>query len=145
MTKRLSDQLRDLSIRAKKAEDAFDAAQKEASERLVARREQARSAAIGAINKVNEEVQSVKDTTSRNWNALQAKIAADVEALKQKVAQQKQALDIKLAEKNAERLEWEAQFAIDYAIASVEQASMAVLDALAGRIQAENLKQKPTV
>jgi hypothetical protein len=38
-------------------------------------------------------------------------------------------------------MEWEAGFAIDYAIASVEQAKLAVLDALDGRVQAEEVKQ----
>ena len=38
------------------------------------------------------------------------------------------------------RLEWEAGFAIDYAIASVEQAKLAVLDAVDGRLAAEEAK-----
>jgi hypothetical protein len=40
--------------------------------------------------------------------------------------------DVKRAENRAERLEWEAGFAIDYAIASIEQANLAVLDAVDG-------------
>ena len=89
---------------------------------------------------MNEEVSSVKDTTSRNWNALKTKIAADIEVLKSEVAQQKQTLEVNRAENKAERLDWEAAFAIDYAIASVEQAAVAVLDAVAGRVEAEKLK-----
>jgi hypothetical protein len=145
MARRLSDQLRDLSVRAKKVEDGFDAAQKEASEKLAMRREQARAAAIAATEKVSEEVRSIKDTAGRDWNALQTKVAADIQALKQKVAEKKQALEIKVAEKNAERLEAEAAFAIDYAVACVEQAGMAVIDALAARIQTNTLKEKATV
>jgi hypothetical protein len=41
----------------------------------------------------------------------------------------------------AEWLEWKAGFAIDYAIASVEQARLAVLDAVDGRLEAEEAKQ----
>jgi hypothetical protein len=37
-------------------------------------------------------------------------------------------------------LEREATFAIDYAIASVEQAKLAVLDAVIGRVDAEKAK-----
>ena len=40
--------------------------------------------------------------------------------------------DVKRAENRAERLEWEAGFAIDYAIASIEQGNLAVLDAVDG-------------
>ena len=43
-------------------------------------------------------------------------------------------------EKHAERLEWEADFAIDYAIASIEQAGFAAIDAIAGRVKAEQVK-----
>lgn len=64
--------------------------------------------------------------------------------LKQAVAQQKQTIEVKLAEKNAELLEREAEFAIDYAIASVQQANLAVLDAVTARIQAESLQKKAT-
>ena len=49
--------------------------------------------------------------------------------------------EVKRTERRADRLEWEAGFAIDYAIASVEQANFAVLDAIDGRIQAELAKQ----
>src|SRR6202046_155629 len=44
-------------------------------------------------------------------------------------------LDVKHAENRADRLEWEAGFAIDYAIASVEQAKLAVLDAIDSRAE----------
>ena len=45
------------------------------------------------------------------------------------------------AEHTAERLEWEAGFAIDYAVASIEQAKLAVLDAIAGRVEAEQARR----
>ena len=48
---------------------------------------------------------------------------------------------MKRAESRADRLEWEASFAIDYAIASVEQAKLAVLDAVDGRLAAAEAKQ----
>ena len=139
MAKRLSEQLRDLSVRAKGVEDTYDAAQKEAHAKLMARREQARAAAMAATERVNEEVKSIQGTVSRNWNALQTKVAADMQNLKQAVVQQKQTIELKLAEKNAERLEREAELDIDYAIACVQQANLAVLDALAARVQAEAL------
>ena len=44
MTK-LSEQLADLSVQAKSAEDALNAAEKEAHDKVVARKEQARVAA----------------------------------------------------------------------------------------------------
>jgi hypothetical protein len=60
--------------------------------------------------------------------------------LKADVAEKKHDLDVKIAEKKADELEWEANVAIDYAIASVEQAGWAALDAVAARVQAQQAK-----
>src|SRR5216684_2499335 len=115
MAKALSQQLADLSVRAKNTEDAVAAAEKEAQDKIEARKEQARAAAAKATEKVNQEIKSVGDTAVRNWTAVRAKIAADMNALK-------------------------AGVAIDYAIASVEQAKLAVLDAVSSRVEAEQAK-----
>jgi hypothetical protein len=136
MAKPLSKQLADLSVRAKNAEDAIAAAEKEAGDKIEARKEQARAAAATATEKVNQEIKSVRDTAAKNWTAVRAKIAADMSALKANVARAKHDVDVR----HAERLEWEAGVAIDYAIASVEQAKLAVLDAVSGRVEAEKAK-----
>jgi hypothetical protein len=141
MAMRLSEQLADLSVHAKNAEDAADAAQKEAHDKIVARKEQARAAATTAIEKVNQKIKSVGDTAGRDWSAVRAKIAADMSALKADVANAKHDLSARYAENRAEDLEWEAGYAIDYAIASVEQAKCAVLDAIVGRVEAEEAKR----
>ena len=132
MAKKLSELLSDLSTSAQNAEAALAAAQKEVPEKIAARKEQARAAATKAIEKVNQDVKSVGDTASKNWSAVRAKVAADMTTLKSRVVNAKHDLDVKRAENQADRLEWEAGFAIDYAIASVEQARLAVLDAIDG-------------
>jgi hypothetical protein len=141
MVKPLSEQLADLSVRAKHAEDAFSAAQKEAHDKIDVRKQKARAAATTAVEKVNQEINSAGDSAARDWNTLKAKVAADINALKANVAEAKHEHDVKRSDNRAERLEWEAGFAIDYAIASVEQANLAVLDAIDGRAQAELAKQ----
>jgi len=140
MAKRLSQQLADLSVRAKNAEDAVAAAEKEAHDKIEARKDQARTAAKDATEKVKQEIKSAGDTAARNWTAVRTKVAADIDALKAGVAKAKHDLDARQAESHAERLEWEAGVAIDYAIASVEQAKLAVLDAVSGRADAERTK-----
>jgi hypothetical protein len=72
---------------------------------------------------------------------VKAKVAGDINALKADVAHVKHERDVKRAEKRADRLEWEAAFAIDYATASIEQATVATLDAIDGRMAAEEAKQ----
>jgi hypothetical protein len=141
MVKPLSEQLADLSVRAKAAEDAATAAQKEAHDKIVALKEQARTAATAAVEKVNKEAESARDSAARDWNTVRAKIAADMTALKAKAEDVKHKIDVKTTEDHADEMEWEAGFAIDYAIASVEQAKLAVLDALDSRVQAEEVKR----
>jgi hypothetical protein len=137
MVKPLSEQLSELSVRAKSAEDAAAAARETAEDKAAALRDQARAAASAATEKINDEVKSVKDRSGRNWRAVQAKVAADIESLKDAVAVRKREIDAKRAGAKAETLEWEASFAIDYAVASIEQAKYAVLDAIVARVEAE--------
>jgi hypothetical protein len=140
MAKPLSQQLADLSARAKNAEDALTAAKQEAHGKVDARKQQARAAATKATEKVNQDIKSVGDTAVRNWTAIRTKIAADIDSLKAGAARAKHDLDARHAENHAERLEWEAGVAIDYAIASVEQAKLAALDAVSSRVEAEKAK-----
>ena len=80
-------------------------------------------------------------TAARDWSVVKAKVAADLNALKADIAHAKHDRDVKRIENRAERLESDAAFAIDYAIASVEQARLAVLDAVDGRLAAEEAKK----
>ena len=141
MAKQLSEQLAELSVHAKRAEDTVAAAQKETHDKIMSRWEQARADAAATTEKVNQQIQSAGDSAAKEWNARKAKIAADVDALKAKVVRKKHELDARRAEREADRLEWDAGVAIDYAIAAVDQAKLAVLDALAGRIQAEDARR----
>ena len=140
MAKPLSEHLADLSVRAKHAEDALAAAQKEAHDKVVALKDQARAAATAATEKVNNDIKSAEDTATKNWNAVRAKIAADIKTLKAAVAHKKHDLDAKRAQDWADRLEWQANVMIDYAIASIEQAEWAVLDAVVARADAQQAK-----
>ena len=139
--KPLSEQLANLSVRAKTAEEAAAGAQTEAHDKVVARVAQAQSAAEEAVQKVNHNIKSASDTASAKWNGLKAKIAADVDDLRSKVAQRKHDLSVKRAANYSQMLDEDASYAIDYAIASIEQAKVAVLDAIAGRIEVEKAKR----
>ena len=85
-------------------------------------------------------MKSTGERATKQWNALKAKVAADTDALKARIAGHKHERDVRRAENNAERLESEAGFAIDYAVVSVEQAKLAVLDAIASRVEAERAR-----
>ena len=137
----LSQQLADLSVHAKSVEDAFAVAQKEAHDKVAERKAAALSAAKTAVEKVNDQIKSAGESASRDRKALQAKITADINTLKAYATEAKHNIDVDRAEDRAELLESDAGFAIDYAIASVEQARLAVLDAIDGRLAAEQVKR----
>lgn len=141
MVKPLSAQLADLSVRAKNAEDAVASAQKEGHDKVVARRQQAHEAATAAIQKVDRDIKSANDNLVANWNALKTKVSADMDAWNARIAQLKHDRGVKRADNHAERLEWEASFAVDYAVAAIEEAKSAVLDAIVGRIEAEDTRR----
>jgi hypothetical protein len=141
MVKPLSAQLADLSVRAKAAEDAVAAAQKEAHDKVVARTEQAHAAATAALQKMDRDIKSANNDITTHWNALKTKVSADMDAWNAKIAQLKHDRGVKGADNHAERLEWEASFAVDYAAASIEEAKSAVLDAIVGRIEAEEARR----
>jgi hypothetical protein len=61
--------------------------------------------------------------------------------LKSKVAQRKHDLTVKRAANYSQLLDEDASFAIDYAIASIEQVKVAVLDAIVGPIEVEKAKR----
>jgi uncharacterized cupredoxin-like copper-binding protein len=140
MIKPLSAQLADLSVKAKNAEDAAATAQKQAHDKAVVLREQARASATAAIEKLNQDIKSAGGNITSQWNALKTKVAADMDAWNAKVGQLKHEISAKQSEKHAEWLEWEASFAIDYAKAAIEEAKSAVLDAIVARIEAEKAK-----
>jgi hypothetical protein len=142
MAKLLSDQLLDLSVHAKNAEVAAAAAQKEAHDKITARINEAHASATAAVDKAKQSLKAVEDTGARKWEAAKAKVAADVDNLKTHVATKKRVIDAKVADHEADNAESDARFAIDYAIATVEQAKLAVFNAISARFDAEALKVK---
>jgi hypothetical protein len=140
MAKPLSEQLSNLSARAKRAEDNFAATRTEAREKREQRREQAKASAEATIQKVDSAVKSAGDKAERGWNSFQTKVDADIDSLNRNIAQKKHDIDARQAQNLADDREFEAAVAIDYALASVDQAELAVIDAVIARVDAEEAK-----
>jgi len=136
MVKPLSEHLSDLSLQAKKVEDEIAAAKKETHDKVVARRDQVRAAATKSVEKLQQDMKSAGGAVSSSFAALKAKVSADADALKARATQWKKELDANRAENRADELESEASVAIDYAISAVEQAKVAAIDAVIGRLDA---------
>jgi hypothetical protein len=137
----LSEQLADLSARVKNAENAVAAAEKAAHDKVIAHRDRAHAAATAAIEKINRDMKSVSKSATGSWNALKAKVVADIDAMKAHAALRKHEADVEIVDDQAERQEETAAFSIEYAATSIELAKLAALDAIVSRARAESLKK----
>lgn len=132
----LHEHLADLAASAKRAEEAVMAARREPRERVAARREQARASAEAMADKVDKELSTASETFTTQWHTLQAKVAADIDRLRHDHCERQRHVSVKRAADRAARLESDAGVAIDYALASIEEAKLAVLDAVLAAIEA---------
>jgi hypothetical protein len=107
----------------------------------MARREQARASAAAAVDRVEQDIRSIGDEIAEQWNALKTKVASDVERLKSKRTERQHERSTDRAQQRAAKLEAEASVAIDYALASIEDARLAALDAVIARIEAEDVRR----
>jgi hypothetical protein len=141
MPQPLDQQLAALSVRAKNAEDAINSARKEARDRVVVRREEFRVAAAAAADRVDQDLQSAGNAIEGDWNALRGKVTADIARLKSNVAERQVERNVTRLADRAARRESEACVAIDFALASIENAKLAVLDAVIADREAADAEQ----
>ncbi len=140
MLKPISEQLSELSVCAKNAEEHVAAARQEAHDKIVARRDETRAAVEEAIKKVDQDIKDVGETAADKWRALRAKIASDMDMLKTSITERKHDRSVKRAESRADLLDREAELAVHYAVASIEQAELAVFEAMISRAELERAR-----
>jgi hypothetical protein len=140
----LPSNLTELSELAKRIDEDADAVRTEAREKLDARREKIRTNLGERMDRLESNLEKAQNQTSADWTALREKVKSDRERFKAKLTERKEAYKAFFAESNAEDRELGAAIAIDYAIASIQQARLAVLDAASARAEAIVAEQKPT-
>lgn len=135
--KLLSQNLAELAVQAKRAEDRVAQAQSDVKERLAEQRENVRQETKQALDKVNERFNEAKGETRIRLNALKAKVDADFENVKQQASQSRDKFEAWQAENYASDKEADALAAIDYAIVATKIAELQTLDAIAARAEAQ--------
>ncbi len=80
--KPLSEQLAELSVRAKGAENAFEGAKKEARDKIEARKAEALSAAKTAVEKVNQQIKSAGESCHERYESPASENYCGLERLK---------------------------------------------------------------
>lgn len=135
--KPLSEQLANLSVEAKHAEDRARKAQTEAKERLEQRREHVREETEAALDKVKSGLSRASADAQLRSRQLKSKVDSDFEHLKDRHEERKRKLEAWQANNYATDKEADAEALINYAIASVRMAELGVLDAIDARLRAE--------
>lgn len=135
--KPLSQQLAQLSVQAKKAEDSVASAQIEVKTRLQDKRDQVRKETQQALEIVNQRFNQAKSETQSRFTAMRTKVDSDLNELNRRAQESKQKFEAWQSGHYADDKETEARVAIDYAIAATKLAELATLDALDARGRAE--------
>ena len=86
---------------------------------------------------MKENAGQAADRAQSQWKSMQADGAARMQDLHDRIGRQREQHDVKRAEREAEYAEADAADALDYASWAVEQAQLAVLDAIDARIWAD--------
>jgi len=134
----------ELSELARRIDEDAEAVRTEAREKLDARRDKIRTNLGERIDRLESNLEKAQSQTSADWTALREKVKSDRERFKAKLSERKEAYKAFFADSNAEDRELGAKIAIDYAIATIQQARLAVLDAVSARAEAVADKRHTT-
>jgi hypothetical protein len=135
--KPLSEQLQDLSVRAKKAEDDEAAARKEARAKIQARADKLKTETNKRNAKVEAAAVSTKEKTQEQWSSLHKQVKAHNDRIRAEIAATKAEHQAARAERKADSAEDYAAESIAFAYDAIDYAEWAVMDALVARADAE--------
>jgi hypothetical protein len=132
---RLSEQLNDLSVRAKKTEDVVDAART----RNRAALESQRAMLQTAVDKAAASAAGTSATISSKWHEMRSTIDGQFASMRAEVDERRAEWGLKRAEHRADLAEQDAADAVDLAIYILDQAEYAIVDAVLARADADAL------
>jgi hypothetical protein len=129
----ISDQIDGLQQRAADLKSSFDQSKKETNEQVKERLGQAKADIEARQDAVKAKAGQAAGRAQSQWAAMKADAAARQAAFHDKIDRQRDEHDAKVAERDAEDAEADAADALDYAAYVVDQAQLAVLDAVDAR------------
>jgi hypothetical protein len=124
-----SDRFSELRQRVEQGESNIKAAASEDSAKLKAKADEARKAADEHAAQFAATAQETSEQAESHWNELQSSWDQHVQHIRQRIAEKKAEHDVASAKRDAEWAESDAVNAVDFAMAAVEEAEYAVLDA----------------
>src|SRR5512139_634485 len=134
--KKLSEQLKELSDRVANAETKVAAAAQESKEKVEASIQSSKADAKARYASFKADVQAKQAAAASDWEALQADFHQNTQKIKNKIATEKEAREVKKANKRAADAESYAEAVIIYAAMAIDEADVAVLEAIAAQAYA---------
>jgi hypothetical protein len=134
-----SAKLDDLQQHAAHAKTAAQAAVSESREQLRQRIDQARVDVDLAAKDTRQQVGEAAASARGTWAQIKADTAAKLDDLEAKMDRRADQLDANVAARQADGAEADAADAIDFASWTVDNARLAVLDAIDARVYADEL------
>jgi ElaB/YqjD/DUF883 family membrane-anchored ribosome-binding protein len=128
---------------AKRIQEDAEAVRTEARDKLDARRETIRTHLSERMERLESNLQKAADKGGQDFIAFREKVKSDRQRLKDKLSERREAYSAFFADANDEERQLGAAIAIDYAIATVQQARLAVLDAVSDRAEARTAETPP--
>ena len=133
MPKPISEQLADLSVRAKDAEDTYATTKTAGIEKIQKREDEIQAAANRRAEESRQQYLKAQESMASMWSGLSNKVKSDVENVRANIDVKKQEHDRDRAIKRADQAEENAMMAIDFAYGAIDYAETAVLDAVLAR------------
>jgi hypothetical protein len=139
----LPSNIAELQDLAKRIQEDADAVRTEARDKLDARRETIRTHLSERMERLDSNLQKAAEKGGPDFIAFREKVKGDRQRLKDKLSERKEAYGAFFADASDEERQLGAAIAIDYAIATVQQARLAVLDAVSDRAEASASNTQP--
>ena len=137
--KKLSDNIRELADRVANTEHKVAAAEQESKEKVQAAIEKSKADAKARQDAFKAKVQAKQAESAEQWEDLQADYNQKVLKIKGKIDSEKDAHEAKKARRRADHLASYAEDAISFAILAIDDAEVAVLEAIDAEVYAASL------
>jgi hypothetical protein len=139
----LPSNIAELQDLAKRIQEDAEAVRTEAREKLDARRDDIRTHLTERMERLESNRQKAADKGGKDFVAFREKVKNDRQRLKDKLTERRDAYRAFFADASEEERQLGAAIAIDYAIATVQQARLALLDAVSDRAEARTATPQP--
>jgi hypothetical protein len=133
----ISEQVDALQQRTAALKSSAEQAQHETAAQIKARIDQTKADIAAKQAAVKAQAGQATEHAQSQWKLMKASAAAKTQDLHDRIGRQRDEHDVKKAEQQAEDAEDDAADALDYALWVVDQAQLAVLDAIDARSWAD--------